>query len=64
MLEIWGRRNSGNRIPVMWTIGEFGLEYERHTVGGSFGGLDTHAYGRLNPTAVPLRPASVSHDRE
>lgn len=49
MLEIWGRKNSGNLIPVIWTVGELGLEFERHSVGGSFGGLDTAAFGKLNP---------------
>jgi len=49
MLEIWGRRISGNVIPVMWTIGELGLDYTRHLVGGSFGGLDTVEYRALNP---------------
>ncbi|MBS37036.1 MAG: hypothetical protein CMO26_14070 [Thiotrichales bacterium] len=33
----------------MWTIGELGLEYKRHNVGGSFGGLDTEQYSELNP---------------
>lgn len=49
MLEIWGRKNSNNVIPVMWTVSELGLEHTRHNVGGSFGGLDTDEYGRLNP---------------
>ena len=49
MLEIWGRKNSGNVQPVMWTIGELGLEFKRHNVGGSFGGLDTEQYGEFNP---------------
>ena len=49
MLEIWGRKNSSNVIPVMWTVSELGLEHTRHNVGGSFGGLDTDDYGRLNP---------------
>ena len=49
MLEIWGRRNSGNAIPVMFAVGELGLNYKRHDVGGSFGGLDTAAYAQLNP---------------
>ena len=49
MLEIWGRKNSNNVIPVMWTVSELGLEHTRHNVGGSFGGLDTDDYGRLNP---------------
>ena len=49
MIEIWGRKNSSNVQPVMWTVGELGLEYERHNVGGSFGGLDDEGYGKLNP---------------
>ena len=49
MLEIWGRKNSSNVIPVMWTLDELGVEHTRHNVGGSFGGLDTEAYGQLNP---------------
>ena len=36
-------------MPVMWVIGELGLEHIRHDVGGSFGGLDTDAYAQLNP---------------
>ena len=49
MLEVWGRRISGNVIPVMWTIGELGLDYTRHLAGGQFGGLDTDEYRALNP---------------
>ena len=49
MLEIWGRKNSSNVMPVMWTVGELGLEHIRHNVGGSFGGLDSDEYGRMNP---------------
>lgn len=49
MLEIWGRKNSGNVMPVMWAVGELGLKHVRHNVGGSFGGLDTTQYEQLNP---------------
>ena len=49
MLEIWGRRNASNVLPVMWTIGELALPHVRHDVGGSFGGLDAPAYRALNP---------------
>ncbi|MBF0277126.1 MAG: glutathione S-transferase family protein [SAR324 cluster bacterium] len=52
MLNIWGRRNSSNVQKVMWTIGELGLEFKRHTVGDSFGGLKTEEYRKLNPNAV------------
>lgn len=49
MIEIWGRKNSSNVMPVMWAAGELGLDYVRHNVGGSFAGLDSGEYGRLNP---------------
>lgn len=49
MLEVWGRRISGNVIPVMWVIGELGLDYKRYPVGGCFGSLDTDEYRALNP---------------
>jgi glutathione S-transferase len=49
MLRVWGRTNSINVQKVMWTVGELGLPHERIDVGGAFGGLDTPAYGKLNP---------------
>jgi glutathione S-transferase len=49
MIEVWGRRNASNVLPVMWAIGELGLAHVRHDAGGSFGGLDTPAYRALNP---------------
>lgn len=49
MLEIWGRKYSSSVIPVMWTAGELSLPYVLHVSGGSFGGLDTPEFGRLNP---------------
>jgi glutathione S-transferase len=49
MLEVWGRRNSSNVMPVMWAIGELGLPHRRHDVGGSFGGLDQPDYLAMNP---------------
>jgi glutathione S-transferase len=52
MLKIWGRPNSINVQKVMWTVGELGLEHERIDVGGPFAGLDTEAYGRLNPNRL------------
>ncbi|NNG03421.1 MAG: glutathione S-transferase family protein [Inquilinus sp.] len=52
MLEIWGRRNASNVMPVMWAVGELGIEYVRHDVGGSFGGLDTPAFLALNPNGT------------
>jgi glutathione S-transferase len=52
MLEIWGRKNSSNVIPVMWAVGELGLEHQRHNVGGSFGGDDTEAFLQMNPNGL------------
>lgn len=52
MLTVWGRRNSTNVQKVMWTIGEIGMAYERHDVGGSFGGLDSEQFFQLNPNKL------------
>ncbi len=52
MLEIFGRKNSSNVIPVMWTVGELGLEHQRHNIGGSFGGDDSEAYAKMNPNRL------------
>ena len=52
MLDIYGRKNSNQVIQLMWTVDELGLEYKRHNVGGSFGGLDTEDYGRMNPNRL------------
>ena len=49
MLEVWGRKNSNQVIHVMWTVGELNLDYKRHNVGGSFGGLKNEDYKKLNP---------------
>jgi glutathione S-transferase len=49
MLRVWGRTNSINVQKVMWAVGELGLEHERIDAGGAFGGLDSEAYGKLNP---------------
>ncbi len=49
MLEIWGRRNASNVVPVMWVVGELNLAHRRHDVGGSFGGVGTPEYLALNP---------------
>ena len=52
-IEVYGRRNSLNVQKVMWALGELGLGYHRHDVGGSFGYPDD--YAALNPN--PLVPA-------
>ena len=52
MLEIWGRPYSSNVIPVIWTANELGLDYILQLAGGSFGKLDTEAYGKINPNRM------------
>jgi glutathione S-transferase len=52
MLDVWGRKNSSNVIPVMWVVGELGLEHQRHNIGGSFAGDDSEAYLQLNPNGL------------
>lgn len=49
MITVWGRRNSVNVQKVLWALAEAGVQFERVTVGGSFGGLDTPEYRKLNP---------------
>lgn len=39
-------------MTVMWTVGELGLDYRRHNVGGSFGGNDDPEYVAMNPNKV------------
>ena len=55
MLQIWGRTNSFNVQKVMWTADEVGVAHRRIDAGGTFGGLDTAAYGERNPNRkVPM----------
>ncbi|MEI9886836.1 MAG: glutathione S-transferase [Rhizomicrobium sp.] len=55
MLKIWGRRNSINVQKVLWAVGELGLAHEHIPAGGAFGGLDSEAFGVLNPNRrVPV----------
>ena len=52
MLKIYGRKTSVNVQKAMWAVGELGLEHERIDAGGPFGGLDTPAFGKLNPNRL------------
>jgi glutathione S-transferase len=52
MIEVWGRRSSINVQKVMWTIGELGLKFDRHTVGGSFAGNREKAFLAMNPNGL------------
>ncbi len=60
MLEVWGRRNASNVLPVMWAIGELDLPHvlsllktSYHTESLVFppnaGYLLRHANDRLSP---------------
>jgi glutathione S-transferase len=52
MITVWGRATSGNVQFVMWTIAELGLDARRIDAGHRFGGLDTAAYGAMNPNRL------------
>lgn len=52
MITVWGRRSSFNVQKVLWALAEAGVEFERVTVGGSFGGLDTREFRKLNPMGL------------
>jgi glutathione S-transferase len=51
-LVIWGRLSSINVQKVVWCADELGLAYERHDVGGRFGGVDTPRYLAMNPNGL------------
>jgi len=48
-LTVYGRATSSNVQLVMWTIAELGLVHERLDFGHIHGGLDTEAFGQMNP---------------
>ncbi len=52
MITVWGRRSSVNVQKVLWALGEVGVEFDRVTVGGSFGGLDSAEYKAINPMGL------------
>ena len=52
MLEIWGRNNSVNVQKVIWICIEMGVPFERHDVGGPFGGNREPEYLALNPNGL------------
>ena len=49
MRRVYGRATSSNVQVVMWALAELGLEAERLDYGHAHGGLDTEAYGAMNP---------------
>jgi glutathione S-transferase len=52
MFTVWGRRNSSNVQKVLWALEEAGVDYEQHSVGGSFGGTDTREFRKMNPNGL------------
>ncbi|MEO1329904.1 MAG: glutathione S-transferase family protein [Pseudomonadota bacterium] len=50
MIKVYGRLSSSNVQRVLWLASELGLEVERETVGGTFGGNDAPDYRAMNPT--------------
>ena len=62
MLTIWGRKNSSNVMPVLWTADELSLTYDHKMVGGSFGGINTDTFKAMNPNMrVPVLQDGVRH---
>jgi glutathione S-transferase len=54
-LQLLGRENSSNVQTVLIALHEMGLEYDRHDIGGPFGGNKTEQYLRRNPNGlVPI----------
>jgi glutathione S-transferase len=54
-MKIWGRHTSINVQKVLWACDELSLAPERVDVGGTFGGLDTPEFLRLNPNGrIPV----------
>jgi glutathione S-transferase len=51
MIAVWGRRNSINVQKVLWALAELELPFERHNVGGSFGGMTTE-FRAMNPNGL------------
>jgi glutathione S-transferase len=51
-LVVWGRKTSSNVMKVLWGLGELGLAFDRHDVGGAFGKTDTPEYRAMNPTGL------------
>lgn len=52
MLKIWGRRNSGNVIKVLWCLDEVGVPFELEELGGTFGGNREPWFLERNPNGL------------
>lgn len=49
-MQVWGRATSVNVQKVLWALEELGIKYQRHDLGGEFGGLDAEDYTAMNPS--------------
>jgi glutathione S-transferase len=55
VVEVFGRANSLNVQKVLWTLGELGVPFVRHDVGGLYGGNKEPDFLARNPAGlVPL----------
>ncbi|MDY8107707.1 glutathione S-transferase family protein [Fulvimarina sp. 2208YS6-2-32] len=52
MITVYGRADSNNVQPIMWLIGELGLDHERLDVGHRFGGTRTAEHLAMNPMGL------------
>lgn len=48
-LVLWGRSSSVNVQKALWFLGETGLAFEHHVVGGPHGGLDRPEFKAISP---------------
>lgn len=52
MIEVWGRVSSLNVQKVMWAMAEMDLDWQRHDVGGPWGGNNDPAFVAMNPNRL------------
>jgi glutathione S-transferase len=52
MITLWGRATSSNVMKVIWLLDELGLPYQRHDVGGPYGGTATPEYRAMQPLGL------------
>ena len=52
MIEVYGRANSVNVQKVLWCLDELGVPFERHDVGGLYGGNREPDFLARNPTGL------------
>lgn len=52
MPTLWGRASSVNAQKPMWLLAELGIVHQRIDTGWTYGGTDTDAFRRMNPTGL------------